>query len=623
MIFEKKKSLHIFKNTKILVLDFFLIITFIIFLLKLYSMQIIEGKKYRKQSITISSQTKTIPAQRGEIYDRDANMPLVVNTDSFAVDLVPAEIPKGEYDSVTSRLANFLGISKKTIDKRVPLSMRNSYSSITIRSNVSFEKISNIAENITDLPGISWVSRPKRNYLMSGSFSHIIGYVGDITKEEMKLMYNKGYTKNSIIGKTGIEKQYDNLLQGVPGSESKTVDVKGRVISDKPIVVPPQPGKNLVLTIDSRIQTLVEKTIGKRVGAAVVLRPATGEVLAMVSYPNFDSNIFTSDDSSEEYKKLVQNKNKPLLNRAVSVSYPPASTFKVIMTTACLAEKAFPPDKKIECKGHIVYGGRVFHCWLHDPGHGWLDLKNALAQSCDIYFWTLGRDYLGINKISYYAKLFGLGSSAQIDLPTQTTGFVPTPEWKERHYHSKWLGGDTMSVSIGQGYTLVSPLQMADVVAMVANAGVIYKPHLLKEIRDPVTNKVISEVKPEILHRTDISKDVWKTVQEDMRYTVTNGSAQYPLHNKIVKMAAKTGTAQVTGYKDSWHSWLIAYAPFDGPPEDQVAVAVIIEACNPWEWWAPYATNIIMQGIFAKQTYNEAVDALGFRYLVRPKKQRE
>jgi penicillin-binding protein 2 len=615
--------LELTKNNKSLILTGLLIILFVVYGLELFSMQVTEGKKYRMQSHTISSQTKTIPAQRGEIYDRNATLPLVVNTDSFAVELVPAEIPKGHFDSVTSRLASFLGIPKKEIDKKVPAYLRHSYSAITIRSNVTFNIISNIAENITDLPGVSWVSKPTRNYVMSGSFSHIIGYVGDITKEEMNVMYNKGYKPNSVVGKTGIEKQYDVLLQGTPGMESKTVDVKGRVISDVPVIRPPEMGKNLVLTIDSTIQTLVEKALGNRVGAAVVLKPATGEILAMVSYPYFDSNMFIADDSAAEYRKLVQEKNNPLLNRAINAAYPPASTFKIIMTTAVLAEGTFPPDKKIECTGHIVYGGRVFHCWTHDPGHGWLDLKNGLAQSCDIYFWTVGRDYLGVDKIAYYAKMFGLGSSAEIDLPSQSEGFVPTAQWKERHFHEKWLGGDTMSMSIGQGYTLATPLQMADVAAMVANGGVIYKPHLLKEVRDPVTNKVVKKIEPEILHQSDIAPEVWKQVQDDMRYTTTDGTPQYPMHNKVVQIACKTGTAEVTGYKDSWHSWLVAYAPFDGPPEDQVAVAVLVEACNPWEWWAPYATNIIMQGIFAKETYDEAVDALGFRYLMKPVGQRE
>ena len=610
------------KTTKVISLIIFLFITFSLYFFRLFSMQIINGETYRSQSKKISSQVKSIPAQRGEIFDRNAVLPMVINTESFAVEVIPGEIPNGKYDTVAARLANYLGISKEAIDKKIPKSVRNSYNKIQVKTNVPFSVISNIAENKYDLPGVSWVSKPVRNYLHTGSLSHIVGYVGDINKDEMTVLYNKGYNKNSIIGKTGIEKQYDSLLQGKSGSEMLTVDVHGRIISDTPIVVAPQMGKNLVLTIDSDIQKLVEEALGNRVGAAVVLKPATGEVLAMVSYPYYDSNIFNSDDSANQYAKLLNDTSKPLINRAVQLSYPPASTFKIVMSAAMLQEKAFPSNKKIECKGELLYGGRVFHCHVHS-GHGYLDLKNALAQSCDVYYWTIGRDYLGIEKIASYAKEFGLGKSSQIDLPSQVSGLVPTAEWKEKKYHEKWVGGDTMSCSIGQGFMEATPLQLANMISMVSNEGVIYKPHLLKEVRDPVTNEVIETYKPSILTESTINNEVWKEIQEALRYTVTDGTPQYPMHNKRVQIACKTGTAEVDGYKDSWHSWLVAYAPYDAPPEDRVCVATIVEACNVWEWWAPYATNIIIQGIFANQTYSEAIKELGFEYLTKSRARME
>ncbi|MFC2329766.1 MAG: penicillin-binding protein 2 [Treponema sp.] len=606
------------KNKKLLFISVLLIISFAVYFYRLYFLQIVNGKEYRSQSKTISSQVTVIPAQRGEIFDRNAKLPMVVNTDSFAVELTPGEIPQGLYDTVASKLASLLGISKFEIDKKIPKNLRKSFTSFQILSNVPFSVISNIAENKTDFPGVSWVSKPIRNYVETGSLVHILGYVGDITKEEMNLMYNQGYTRNSIVGKTGIERQYDALLQGIPGRESRTVDARGRIISDTPIIEPPQMGKNLILTIDTSIQVLAEKTLGNRVGAVVVLRPSDGEILAMVSYPFFDPNIFNTDDAAKYYKTLTSDEtNRPLVNRAVNAVYPPASTFKIVMSAAMLQENVFPSAKKIECRGKLLYGNRIFHCHIHEPGHGWLDMKNALAQSCDVYFWTIGRDYLGINKIAEYSKEFGFGQSAQIDLPSQQTGFVPTAEWKERKYHEKWLGGDTMSCSIGQGYMLATPLQLADMTAMVANSGVIYKPHLLKEVRDPVTNEVLKKTERDVLIKSDIDSEIWKEVQEAMRYTVSDGTPQYPMHNKIVKAAGKTGTAEVAPYKTSWHSWMVAYAPYDAPPEEQVVVAVVVEACNTWEWWAPYATNIILQGIFAGQNYEEAVNALGFNYLMK------
>ena len=599
----------------------FLIITvsFAVYALKLFSLQVVEGEQYRTRSEKISRTVSTISAQRGEIFDRKATVPMVINTDSFAVEITPGEIPDGYFDTVAFKLAAYLGISKAEIDRRVPKNMRRSFASVTVKSNVPFEIVSNIAENLSDLPGVSWRNRPVRNYVETGSISHVLGYVGDITSEELKLMYNKGYTQNSIVGKTGIERQYDDLLQGKDGTVSRTVDVHGRIMNEEPVVVPPESGKNLVLTIDSEIQLLAEKALGERVGAAVVLKPASGEVLAMVSYPYFDSNIFSTDDASSQYVLLANDKNKPMLNRAVNAEYPPASTFKTIMSTAMLSEKVFPSEKKIDCLGKVAYGDRVFRCHLR-TGHGRLDLKNALAQSCDIYFWAIGTESLGVDRIASYSKEFGFGQSLEIDLPAQSSGFVPTPQWKERRYHEKWLGGDTMNMSIGQGYTLVTPMHIANMMAMVCNSGKIYRPHLLLEVRDP-SNKTIRTVTPEILHESTVAKEVWKEVQDALRYTITDGTPQYPMNNKTVQIAGKTGTAEVNGAaKNHWHSWMVAYAPFDAPPEDQVVVVVLVEAVNEWEWWAPYATNIIIQGIFNHQTFDESVDALHFRYLFNQKR---
>ncbi|MGN0728250.1 penicillin-binding protein 2 [Treponema sp.] len=611
---EKGSSLR--RNYKISFLRGLIFIIFALYALKLFSLQILEGAQYQNRSVRISRTVTTIAAQRGEIFDRKANLPMVINTDSFAVDLIPGEISQNYFDTVATKLAGFLGISKSVIDTKIPPELRKSFSPIEIKTNVPFEVISDIAENITDLPGVSWRNKPVRYYAETGSMSHVLGYVGDITNEELKLMYNKGYTSNSIVGKTGIERQYDSLLQGKEGSISRTVDVHGRILNEAPVVVPPVSGKNLVLTIDSEIQTLAEKALGERIGAAVVLKPASGEILAMVSYPYFDANIFSRGDASSQYTQLAADKNKPMLNRVVNAEYPPASTFKIIMSTAVLSEKVFPSEKKIECPGRITYGDRVFRCHIGVPGHGWLDLKNALAQSCDVYFWVIGTEYLGVERIASYSKEFGFGQSLGIDLPAQSVGFVPTPQWKERRYHEKWLGGDTMNMSIGQGYTLATPLHVANMMAMVCNSGKIYRPHLLKEVRDSLNNS-IQEIQPEVMHESTVAPEVWKEIQRNLRYTISDGTAVYPMHNTSVQIAGKTGTAEVNGVgKNHWHSWMVAYAPFDAPPEDQVVVAVLVEAVNTWEWWAPYATNIIIQGIFNNQTFEESVDALKFRYLL-------
>ncbi len=341
----------------------------------------------------------------------------------------------------------------------------------------------------------------------------------------------------------------------------------------------------------------------------------------MVSYPWYDPNLFAGVDAGQEYAKMLADPNTPLLNRAVQSSYPPASTFKSILTAGIVEEKAFPTDKKVLCPGEVSYGDRVFKCWVHKPGHGWLDLKGGLENSCDIYYWTVGRDYLGIERIVSYAKDFGYGKATGIDLPGELDGFVPTPQWKERRFHEKWLGGDTMNLSIGQGDLLVTPLQMADMMAMIVNDGVVYRPHVLKEIRDPSTGAVVQSVLPKEILRSRISKDTFAVVRDDLRGVITEGTAKFPVNTKAVQVAGKTGTAEV-GLKDHWHSWFVAFGPYDAPdPKDKVVVVVMVEASNPWEWWAPYATNIIFQGMFAGQGYDKAVDTLGLRYLV-PRQER-
>ena len=336
----------------------------------------------------------------------------------------------------------------------------------------------------------------------------MLGYVGDITKDELKLLYNQGYQSGDVIGKAGIEKQYDMELRGRDGVEYRTVDVRGKSVrADEGSVVPPIQGSNLVLTIDAGIQTIAEKALGPRMGSVVVLRPATGEILALVSYPWYNPNIFMGIGAGNAYAKLLSDPNTPLLNRTIQSSYPPASTFKTVLTAGILEEKAFPPEKKVLCQGEVSYGDRVFRCWIKKPGHGWLDLKGALAQSCDIYFWTVGRDYLGVERIVNYAKEFGYGKATGIDLPGELEGFVPTPQWKERRFHENWVGGDTMNLSIGQGYMLVTPLQMADMMAMIVNDGTVYRPHVLKEMRDPVSGAVSRLVEPEPILTSGIAKE--------------------------------------------------------------------------------------------------------------------
>jgi penicillin-binding protein 2 len=597
---------------RVMVLRVIIITVFVLYAVRLFSMQILSGDLYRSRAQNISRQSKVIPAQRGEIYDRNYNRPLVQNTESFSVSVTPAEVPRSGMQELIGRLAEILEINREQIERKLPPSIYYLYQPVEIAANIPYATIAALAEQADSLPGISWQSKPVRNYPETGSLSHIIGYVGSITREELVMLYNRGYQQGDIIGKNGIERQYDELLRGKEGRETRTVDVRGRNVAGDNIRISPETGKNLVLTIDRDIQTLAEKALGRRIGAVVVLRPSNGEILAMVSYPWYDPNIFNLSDPGAEYQALLNDPNKPLINRAIQSNYPPASVFKIIMTTGILAENVFPPEQTVECQGIINYGNRDGHCHIPRPGHGRLNLHRAMAQSCDVYYWTVGRDYLDVGNIVNYARDYGFGGVTGIDLPGEISGFIPTPQWKERRMHEHWLAGDTMNMSIGQGFTLVTPIQMVNMIAMAVNDGVVYKPHILKEVRDPRTGAVEQDLTPKILHESEVDPRIFAQVRRDMRGVITEGTAQYPLNIRSVQIAGKTGTGEV-GLQDRWHSWFASFAPYEtDKPDERIAVAVIVEAVNNWEWWAPYCSAIIYQGIFAGQTYEEAVRTLGF-----------
>lgn len=582
-----------------------------IYILYLFNLQVIHYRNYAAQVQKYAVQSVKIPAIRGEIFDRTHSSPLVTNDEAFSVELVPAEIPASIREDLFARVADSLGMEVEEIRKKIPTKYYHLYQPISVSMTAPYATITKIAEHKEDFPGVYWNSRPVRRYVDVGSLSHVLGYVGEIGRDEYKILYNKGYSQDDMIGKAGIEKFYDSVMKGKDGRLLKTVDVKGKDLSAaEDQIEAPIAGKSLVLTIDNSIQKIAERALGQRMGSIIVLKPASGEILAMVSYPWYDPNLFLSSRSGNEYAKLLNDPNKPLLNRAVQSSYPPASTFKTVLTAALLEGKEFSPTSKIVCRGVLDYGGRDWNCWIHRPGHGAMDLAGALAQSCDIYYWTVGRDALGAETILSYASDFGYGKLTGIDLPGENPGFIPTPKWKEQTYNERWTLGDTMNISIGQGYLLSTPLQVANMIAMIANGGSVYKPHLVREIRDTTSGALIESVGRELLSKSPLGKDTFEGLKKDLRGVISQGTARVPISTKVVQIAGKTGTAEV-GLKDRWHSWFASYGPYDASPEDQIVVVTMIEATNPWEWWAPYAANVIYQAVFAGQDVESAAKTVG------------
>jgi len=418
-----------------------------------------------------------------------------------------------------------------------------------------------------------------------------------------------------------VEKQYDGILRGKDGKRYYMADARGRNLAElDEQIVAPVPGNDVVLTIDTRIQRLAERALGKRPGSVVVLKPATGEILAMVSYPSFDPNVFYTAEGPHRFSELSLDPAYPFVNRAIQSAYPPASVFKIVDTAALLAEKPYPLSRKFVCLGKIDYGGRIWNCYKPE-GHGPLELMGGLAESCDIYFWNAALE-LGIDPLLRFASEFDLGKRAGIDLPGEVAGFVPSPEWKKAETNRAWWGGDTLNLAIGQGYLTVTPLQMADMIALVVNDGVLYRPHVVKEIRDPETGAVVGSIAPEVIHRADIPAEVFPVLKEAMRGVIASGTAHVVMITKAVELAGKTGTSEVGGgeegknKKDYWHSWFAAYGPYQTDnPVDRIVVAAMVEASDNWEWWAPKAANAIFQGIFANQDYEEAIKTLNAPWL--------
>ena len=591
---------------RLIILGFLIFAVFFIFTVHLFNLQIVENLLWEGRAKAVSSRSEPLLPQRGLIWDRNADEPLATNIDSFAVYIIPADIKPDTPEKLAAELSDILEMDSDQILSRIPVNWMNSWNPVEIKDGVSYQTIVSIAESDEHYPGVKWSSKPYRWYNYVGSISHILGYVGNITTEELQLLYNQGYENTANLGKTGVEKTFDNILRGKEGRVYRTVDVKGRNLSENEEVVPPENGLDIVLTIDRHIQELAEKALGPRKGSLIVLKPSTGEILAMVSYPSFDPNRF-SEKGPVNFKNLSLNTDFPFLNRAIQSSYAPASTFKLVMTAALLGEDAVDPDMKVNCKGVMTLGNREFWCWKKS-GHGPVNLKEALENSCNIYFGTVGVEYLGIEAISKYARAFGLGSVTGLELDGEVKGIVPSKSWKEEVHHTPWTGGDTLNTSIGQGFLAVTPLQMADVVAGIVNNGVIYRPRLLKEVRQPGTGEVIEKMEPEILRTIDLLEpEDYAYLQDAMRGVVTEGTGQWAIYTDSVTVAGKTGTGEV-GLDDRWHDWFVAYGPYQTDnPDDRVVVVAMAEASDSYDWWAPKATDIVFEGIYGHKTYEEVI----------------
>ncbi|MBI4652807.1 penicillin-binding protein 2 [Candidatus Kuenenbacteria bacterium] len=618
---ETKERLKLILNSK--KINWFFLILFLGLMIlggRIFFLQFIKGAPYQKMAEENRIRIQTISSNRGVIFDRFGKL-LARNVPSFSLFFTPADLPKEkkQLDKLIIQTAKIINQDPNDLKKLISNSKSYSFEPILIQENLSYEQI--ILLKINPLAGINLIEQTKRQYL-TGLASHILGYLGKIDPEEKK--QNPEYLLTDYIGKTGLEFFYEQTLRGISGKKQIEVNSLGkeeRIIIQKPS----QTGNSLILSLDLELQEKITQSLldalkkvksstfakasvdkpaaGGEKAVAIALDPRSGKILAMVSLPSFDNNFFTQNVSQENYQKLIDDPNKPFLNRAISGKYPPGSTIKLIMALAGLEENIINQNTIIYDKGVIgiphQYDPKItyyFHGWQRS-GLGPMNVIKAIARSSDIFFYTLGGGYkdfkgLGIEKVVEYFKKFNLDNLSGIDLPNETKGFIPTSEWKEKNKNEQWYLGDTYHLSIGQGDLLVTPLQVALWTEMIANKGTIYQPQIVDKIVDS-KGYLIQENSPKIIRENFIKIKNIELVQKGMMEAVESGETKL-FANLPIKIAGKTGTAQNFGNKNS-NAWVTIYAPAENP---EIVLTILIEeggwgslvavppAKEILEWWA-------------------------------------
>ena len=567
---------------KIKIVVALLVIAISILIVRLGYLQVVKGTEFSQKSENNSVRFRRIKPLRGLIMDRNGIV-LVDNRPSFDVIYIPSKV-KGSELSVEKLKDIYKSKSLEfSYDQSISKTAKP-YSPIKLEKNVSMEKVALVETNALNLPGIYIDVSPVRLYLDGEMLAPIIGYTGEISQEDMEKS-NDEYAYGDILGKHGLEKFFDAYIRGRRGAELVEVNVYGKEIKNLGRNDPVS-GYNLVLTIDADLQKAVGEAFEGRAGAAVVLDTRDGSVLAMFSSPSFDPNLFNSGISYDQWDKLQNNPLSPLSNKAISGQYPPGSTYKLIVAAAALEEGIITPDTKVLCKGSFTLGNRTYRCW-NKHGHGWVNLHQAIVESCDVYFYTVGK-MLGVDKIAEYAKRFGLGEASGIDLPGEKSGLIPTKEWKLKRRKSAWQMGETISISIGQGFNLTTPLQLANAFSTFANGGTLWRPRLVKYIESK-DGKIYKEFLPEKRGELKLSPKTVEILNSALWGVVNEpGGTGHAARMLNIDVCGKTGTSQVLGlpenekarrmkkigafYKD--HALFVCYAPLKNP---EIAVAVILE----------------------------------------------
>ena len=489
---------------------------------------------------------------------------------TFVVKLRPSDLPLDQRPMVVDRLAALLGMAAADINSTIDGNPGSTFDLVRIATDVKESTARLISEAGADLPGVEVAVEARREYADGPLMSQILGYTGPVSGDQLLSLKASGYLPDDLIGKVGIEAQYEAQLRGIYGSQSVEQDPSGRKTQVLQTISQAQPGDSLTLTIDTKEQQYAQKalqwamkTVGIKRGVVLVMNPQTSELLAMVSLPTYDNNAFARGISNADYAKLLDNPDKPLLNHATQAHYPPGSTYKLVAGTGALADKKITPTTKVATKGYLTLGSTRFYDWNH-RGFGACDIYCGFGHSSDTFFFQMAGK-LGIDRLGYWADQYGFGQPTGIDLPGEVPGIVPTNQWKQDTLGSRIFPGETYQAGIGQGYDVVTPIQLINAYAALANGGTLHQPQIVRGIVGP-DGTVVRAFKPVVIRKLNVSPSVLRTMRNAARRTVTVRHT-YNLVDLPVKVAGKSGTAEF-GLRDSkgrlpFSSWFVGFVPKD------------------------------------------------------------
>lgn len=581
---------------------------FVLLGVRLFYLQVLEGDTYRRLSETNSIRLQRVAAARGLIYDREGRM-LVDNRPAFALTITLKDAKP--LDRTLALLSKYAGVPdqqfKDTISRQKGIP---SYKPIVLINDLDRDVLAAVEVHRYELPGIDIDVRPIRHYIQNSLAAHVIGYLGEINARELEVNKKKGYALGDYIGKSGVEKTFEPYMNGAHGGRQVEVNAHGQVVRILK-TVPAKAGNNVYLTIDEELQRTAELLLEGATGAIVAMDPNNGEILAAASSPAFDPNVFAGRMDHDQWQALVTNPLRPLENKVVHAEYPPASVYKIVVGMAGLEEGVISPGTTFFCPGGYRFGNRVYRCW-RKQGHGTVSFLNAMAMSCDVYFYQVGQQ-LGVDRLGWYARASGLGTPTGIETENESAGLIPTIEWKWKRFGEKWHAGETLSIAIGQGYNLVTPLQLVVLVGAVANGGMRYVPQIVKSVRT-VEGEVVHTPQPRVAGRLPVSTQVLAKVREGLHAVVWGSSGTARIAQvEGVEICGKTGTAQVFSRKSDDrlssknlpihlrdHAWFVAYAPAQSP---RIAVAVMVEhGEHGSSAAAPRARDLIKRYLLPQET---------------------